>query len=174
MNYFELFGLAENYDIDQAELSEQYRNLQKTFHPDKFANASERDKLNSVQQTAMINDAFHSLKHPLSRAEYMLSLRGLDLKHEQTTLQDNAFLMEQMELRESLEEISSADDPEQAIQEFDELISAQSKNYQIQLGEQLAMNNETANHQAANIVRKLKFMNKLHYELEQLEDSLLD
>ena len=174
MNYFQLLALPEQYDVDLDALAENYRSLQKAFHPDKFATASEREKLQAVQQTAQVNDGYQTLKDPVKRAEYILSLRGLDLKHEQTTMQDTAFLMEQMELRESLEEIPEADDVEQAIEEFDELISAQTKNYQLLLAEQITEQSDEANHSSANLIRKLKFMLKLHHELEQLEDSILD
>ncbi|HET8817158.1 MAG TPA: Fe-S protein assembly co-chaperone HscB, partial [Pseudidiomarina sp.] len=103
MNHFELFGLPAAFAIDAAELQQRYRKLQQTLHPDRFANASQRDKLLAVQRTSQLNDAYQTLRRPLSRAEYMLELRGIDLQHEQQTLQDPEFLMAQMEWRERLE-----------------------------------------------------------------------
>ena len=69
MNHFELFGLPTQFQLDGGLLSSQFRELQKRFHPDNFATASERDRLMAVQKAAQINDAYQVLKHPISRAE---------------------------------------------------------------------------------------------------------
>ncbi len=86
MNYFELFGLPIQFELDGSLLSSQFRALQKRFHPDNFATASERDRLMAVQQAAQINDAYQTLKDPLRRAEYLLSLQGIEMNAEQQTL----------------------------------------------------------------------------------------
>ncbi|MBU5881014.1 co-chaperone HscB [Vibrio cholerae O1] len=119
MNYFELFGLPIQFELDGSLLSSQFRALQKRFHPDNFATASERDRLMAVQQAAQINDAYQTLKDPLRRAEYLLSLQGIEMNAEQQTLQDPMFLMEQMELREELESVTACADPEAALVAFD-------------------------------------------------------
>lgn len=106
MNHFELFGLPSQFQLDGSLLSSKFRELQKRFHPDNFATASERDRLMSVQKAAQINDAYQVLKHPISRAEYILAEQGMEIRGEQQTMQDPMFLMEQMELREELEDIA--------------------------------------------------------------------
>ena len=55
MNHFELFGLPSQFQLDGSLLSSQFRELQKRFHPDNFATASERDRLMAVQKAAQIN-----------------------------------------------------------------------------------------------------------------------
>ncbi|MGQ7109039.1 Fe-S protein assembly co-chaperone HscB, partial [Escherichia sp. TWPC-MK] len=72
--------------------------------------ASQAEQLAAVQQSATINQAWQTLRHPLMRAEYLLSLHGFDLASEQHTVRDTAFLMEQLELREELDEIEQAKD----------------------------------------------------------------
>lgn len=119
MDHFELFGISRQFDLDVTALSTQFRELQRQFHPDKFATSSERDRLMAVQKAAQINDAFQVLKQPISRAEYLLSLKGVDIRNEQNTMQDPMFLMEQMELREALEEIESSSDPESELFDFE-------------------------------------------------------
>lgn len=86
--------------------------LQRQYHPDKFASASAAEQLASVQQSATINQAWQTLRHPLTRAEYLLSLHGYDTACEQHTVRDTAFLMEQLELREELDEIEKSQDEE--------------------------------------------------------------
>lgn len=165
MNHFELFDMPAAFNLDAAELQQRYRKLQQTMHPDRFANGSERDKLMAVQRTSQLNDAYQTLRSPLSRAEYLLELRGIELAHEQTTLQDPEFLMAQMEWRERIEEVDDFDSLDAAYKDLQE----QMRDLQSELEQQL---NSDANDEAANTVRKLKFMNKLHHELEQIEDKL--
>jgi Fe-S protein assembly co-chaperone HscB len=165
MNHFELFDMPAAFNLDAAELQQRYRKLQQTLHPDRFANGSERDKLMAVQRTAQLNDAYQTLRSPLSRAEYLLELRGLELAHEQTTLQDPEFLMAQMEWRERIAEVDDWESLDAAYKDLQE----QMRDLQSELEQQL---NGDDNENAANSVRKLKFMHKLHHELEQIEERI--
>ena len=174
MRYFELFNIPVDYHVDLAKVSQQYLELQRIVHPDRFAGASERDKLLAVQKTAEINDALAVLKHPVKRAEYMLSERGVDIRAEQQTLQDPSFLMQQMELREALEDLPDSDDVDQAIEHFELEIKALDKAFSEQLATQLASEDMQVLEQAADNVRKLKFVYKLRDELARIEDSLFD
>jgi molecular chaperone HscB len=166
MNYFELFGLPTQFPLDGSLLSSQFRELQKRFHPDNFSTASERDRLLAVQKAAQINDAYQVLKQPISRAEYLLSLNGLELAHETRTVSDPLFLMEQMELREELEEITD----DALLFDFDSKVSKMFSDNLKQLEQELAASDWDS---AADRVRKLKFIAKLKQEIERIEDKLL-
>ncbi|WED27240.1 co-chaperone HscB [Vibrio sp. DW001] len=166
MTHFELFGLPIQYELDGSLLSSKFRDLQRQFHPDNFAMASERDRLLSVQKAAQINDAYQALKQPITRAEYILMLNGFDIKGEQKTLQDPVFLMEQMELREELENIASEDD----LFEFDNKVSKMYKQILLDVKKEL---DESLWEQATDRVRKLKFIVKLKNEVERVEDKLV-
>lgn len=172
MNYFSLFNLPEQFQLDAQALNKTYQTLSHLTHPDKFASASEAERLAAIQKNAMVNDAYDTLRRPLSRAEHMLMLRGVELKHEQRTMQDPAFLMQQMEWREQLEEIDSTQDPLDALEDLDTEIHGQIKTHLKQLETLLAKNDEEHNQQAAEEVRKLKFMYKLLDEIEAKEDAL--
>lgn len=174
MNYFELFSFTPSFDIDTALLAERYHVLQRAAHPDKFANASEQDKRIAVQRTAQINDGFATLKHPISRAEHILSLHGIDLSHESTTVKDTQFLMQQMEWRESLEEIAHSEDPDAHIAELYDSFTGYDKQQKQRLHELLLVCGEAELIEATDLIRKLKFMAKLQLELERAEDALLD
>ncbi|SNY57905.1 Co-chaperone protein HscB [Arsukibacterium tuosuense] len=174
MNYFQLFDLPATFELDLTELGSRYLALQRQFHPDNYAAASNRDRLMSVQQTANINDAYHSLKQPLLRAEHLLALRGLKISHEQRSFTDPVFLMQQMELREQLEEISTSDDPDDAIMAVEQQLQQQRKVLLKQLAAALEANTAEQNQQAAELVRKLKFFFKLQHELELIEQQLQD
>ena len=170
MDYFTLFGLPASYTLSLEPLAARYQELQRQYHPDKFASGSAAEQLAAVQQSATINQAWQTLRHPLTRAEYLLSLHGFDLASEQHTVRDTAFLMEQLELREELDEIGKAKD-EARLESFIKRVKAQFDTRHHLMVEQL--NNETGE-AAADTVRKLRFLDKLRSSAEQLEEKLLD
>lgn len=173
MTHFELFQLPPQYQLDVADLQRRYRQLQQTLHPDRFARAGEREKLRAVQHSAQLNDAYQTLRKPLTRAEYVLSLRGVDIRHEQQTIGDPEFLMAQMEWRERIEEVRNSEHLISELNQAEVDLKAQTQTLQNELETLLAEDNETANEQAADTIRKLKFMHKLNDELERLADQNL-
>lgn len=170
MDYFTLFGLPASYTLSLEPTAARYQDLQRQYHPDKFANGSAAEQLAAVQQSATINRAWQTLRHPLTRAEYLLSLHGFDLASEQHTVRDTAFLMEQLELREELDEIGKAQD-EARLESFIKRVKALFDTRHQLMVEQL--NNEAWD-AAADTVRKLRFLDKLRSSAEQLEEKLLD
>jgi len=103
-NYFALFSLPIAFDIDLPELNSRFRELQKAAHPDKYANAIDQERLKSVQRASLINNAYNTLKDPVNRARHMLEINGFDLENEKQNTLAPAFLMQQIELREQIEE----------------------------------------------------------------------
>lgn len=169
MDYFTLFGLPVRYAIDMPALSTRYQDLQRQFHPDKFASHPQADQLAALQQSATINQAWQTLRHPLNRAEYLLSLHGFDLANEQHTVRDTAFLMEQLELREELDDIERAGD-ENRLGDFTARIQTFYRTRHQQMVNEL---DNQAWEKAADTVRKLRFLDKLQRQTEQLEEKLL-
>ncbi|MEG1210663.1 MAG: co-chaperone HscB [Leclercia sp.] len=170
MDYFTLFGLPAGYEIDIQALAARFQDLQRQYHPDKFASGTQAEQLAAVQQSATINQAWQTLRNPLSRAEYLLSRHGYDLSSEQHTVRDTAFLMEQLELREELDDIEQAKD-EARLEGFITRVKGMFDTRHQQMVDQL--NNETWD-VAADSVRKLRFLDKLRSSAEQLEEKLLD
>lgn len=174
MNYFELFALPVSFDIDTGDLKAKYLELQRHVHPDNFANATERERLLAVQKAAQINDGFDVLKHIDSRAQHILSINGIELAHETQTLKDPMFLMQQMELREALEDIPSASDPEQALMDFQSEVDGYIKSINRLFSSLFQQADQVSFEKAGDEVRKLKFMLKLSKEAVALEDKLFD
>ncbi|MBL4911068.1 MAG: co-chaperone HscB [Alteromonadaceae bacterium] len=174
MNYFDLFALPHSFEIDLAKLSAAFQSLQKMAHPDKFAHASSQQQLLAVQKSANINDAYQILKTPIKRAEYMLQQRGTDMPSEQTSFQDTLFLMRQMELHEMLEELPHADDIDGAVNAANETLDNEYQILFCQLQQLMQDNNTASDKIASEIVRKLKFYQKLQLELERIEEQLFD
>ena len=169
MNYFELFSLSTGFSIDKTLLSQTYRDLQKQFHPDKFAMQDDRIRLQAMQKSTEINDAFETLKDSCLRAQYILKLKGLDIELEQRTLQDTEFLIQQMEWREKIADFTEDDEDE--IEDFTKEISLLVTGLEAEIEKSLASEELEA---TANFIRKLKFMLKLQIELGLLEEKLFD
>ncbi|MCX9108728.1 MULTISPECIES: co-chaperone HscB [Providencia] len=171
MDYFTLFGLTPIYAIDSEQLTLRFQDLQRQYHPDRFATCSEQEKMQALQKAATINAAYQALRHPLKRAEYMLSLHGFDINNEQHTMHDTEFLMEQLELREELDNIENSDDALDLLAKFMQSVKQmQQARSALMVTELDAMQWE----KAADTVRKLRFLDKLQQQAEQLEERLLD
>jgi molecular chaperone HscB len=170
-NYFELFGLPVTFDIDTAVLANRYRELQRVVHPDRFANATDRERREAVQQAANINDAFQTLKSPLQRARYLLQLKGVTFNDEKDTNYDTAFLMEQIELRELLAEVKH--DPN-ALTRLNALMQDINSRIDAMQGDLATALNSDDRDQAKAMVHKLQFLHKLKIESENLEAELAD
>ncbi|HEY6096115.1 MAG TPA: Fe-S protein assembly co-chaperone HscB, partial [Gallionellaceae bacterium] len=103
-DFFQLFGLPQRYLLDSTALEQHYRTLQAQVHPDKFAHLSETEQRVSMQLSTRVNEAYQTLRSPLRRARYLLTLHGVDTQEETNTSMPVEFLMQQMEWREAIEE----------------------------------------------------------------------
>ena len=164
-NHFELLGLPAAFGLDPARLEQRYRELQGRVHPDRFAAASEAERRVAMQWATRANEAYRTLRDPLARARYLLSLKGYDTGEESNTAMPPDFLMQQMEWRETVSEARAQRDAEALAQLHAELDAARGEMLQL-LGRAL----EAANYDAAcSLVRKLRFLEKLD---EEIHDAL--
>jgi molecular chaperone HscB len=169
-NHFDLFGIPVGFVIDNVDLKSRYRELQKLTHPDRFSSASDAERRRSVQLAARVNEAYQVLSNPVSRTRYLLELGGMEINDQHTTA-DEGFLMEQMELREALEDIRHASDPVASVMRFLQDVEGRMR----QLCDDIAAAFGQAPPDlvtADQLYRKLQFIDKLRREAEQLEDEL--
>ena len=161
-NLFDTFNLPVLFNIDIDMLNHQYRTLQKTIHPDRFVNATDAEKKQSLQKSTQINDAYQVLKDPIKRASHIISLHQV-LK--ENTLPPD-FLMQQMEWEEEFETIN---DLEQ-VQLFSDKIDGEKK----MLMDLLAMDLDEKKdwESATNIIGKLKFITNLFLRIQQKKLSM--
>jgi molecular chaperone HscB len=101
---FELFGLPTAFALDRAQLDLQWKSLQREAHPDRFASEGAAAQRIAMQWSVRINEAYNRLKDPLKRAAYMCELHGAAVNAENNTSMPSAFLMQQMEWREALDD----------------------------------------------------------------------
>lgn len=165
-NYFSIFGLPIQFELDLSKLTERYRDLQKQLHPDKFASSSSSERTLSVQQAALINDAYAVLKSPLLRAKYLLELNGVALNEESNSIMDAEFLMQQMEMREALESVKTASDPLGMLDQIADQIDVQLNELKSRITKLFAENNKNFD-AIADEVRKWQFFSRLQIEIDE-------
>jgi molecular chaperone HscB len=108
MNYFELFDMPMAPTVNKALLAEKYFALQKNSHPDFFSQATEAEQEEALDLSADINKAFTIFRDDQKTIEYFLQVMGHIAADEKYEL-DPAFLMEMMEMNETLMEVDEAE-----------------------------------------------------------------
>jgi molecular chaperone HscB len=169
-NHFELFHLPQRFEIDPKALDDAYREVQNQVHPDRYASASDAEKRVAMQWATRANEAYRTLKHPLKRAIYLCELQGVDLGIESNTAMPPAFLMQQMEWREALEE-ALADKDMDALEKLEAELDA-GRGEQLQ---QIKTLLDGGDYQAAGQgVRRLMFLEKFGDEVAAAFERLTD
>lgn len=107
-NDFELFGLPEQFSQDLSAIDARWKALQRETHPDRFAAQGAAAQRVAMQWSVRVNEANQRLKDPLKRAAYLCDLHGVPIDAEQNTAMPPAFLMQQMEWREALDDAGTA------------------------------------------------------------------
>lgn len=167
INYFELFGLQPVFEVDRSALSVRYRELQRQFHPDRFAAEPVAVQRAAVEKAADINSAFSTLNDAVLRARHLLALADHPLDIEVSTVADTDFLMSQMELREQLEEAEAFSALQGLRDEVEDWLANLGREFALDYREQ-----DWA--EAKDTVRKMQFMSRLLDEISDAEARLED
>lgn len=168
-NHFELFGLSAAFGLETEVLERSYREIQSRVHPDRFAHAGDAERRASLQWTTRVNEAFQTLKNPVTRAQHLLALHGVDVAFETNTAMPPEFLMQQMALREALESATAAKDASRLDTLRAELTQSR-RVLEEHIGE--AIDAKQDYRSAAELVRKLQFLDKLDSEIDSAYESV--
>jgi len=163
---FELFGLARRFAQDRTQLEARWKDLQREAHPDKFAAQGGAAQRVAMQWSVRINEAYQRLKDPLKRAAYLCELHGVPVNAENNTAMPAAFLLQQMQWREALEEATSIEDLDQirlqvkqagrdVLEQIEQLIDAQA-----------------AYNEAVGQVRAMMFIERFERDVDSRLDAL--
>jgi molecular chaperone HscB len=163
---FTLFGLPQQQAQDRAAIDARRRELQAQVHPDKFAAQGPAAQRVAMQWAVRVNEAYQRLKDPLARAAYLCELRGVPINAERNTAMPTAFLMQQMQWREALEDAANAE----AMQQLDTAVAQQERQMLAALQDTLDTQNNTT--QAAEHVRALMFVARFRQDIERRLDAL--
>ncbi len=160
-DYFRFFGLGQQFNLDLAALDRAYLAIQKEVHPDRHARGSDTEQRLAMQMATLANTAFQTLKNPIQRGLYLCQLHGVDARLETNTAMPTAFLMQQMEWRESLEE------QEGKLNALEALADEVNRSKRKALSEiALVIDSEKNYERAAELLRGLLFIDKFALELD--------
>ena len=177
-NHFILFGLDPCFDIDLKALNARYRELAQASHPDRFINDSSEKQREAVQRSALLNEAYKTLKNPVTRAEYLLSKIHLEPKGESFEMvhyhvTDAELLMQQIEYREQLAELHGTEEIE-ALNRFQKETKSLIKTTTDQITEDFQSLNENSITDLKNQICELRFLEKLMQDADELEEQMLE
>ena len=170
-NFFEIFSLPVAWEVDFEQLDIKFRALQKALHPDRYATKNDFEKRLAVQTAATINQAYQTIKNPLSRAQYLLELENLDASQETHVTSDGQFLMEQMLVREALSEVRGNENAKQSLVSLS--IEAQQNAAKIQ-SDFANQYQQKAYNKAFDSLAKMQFAIKFIDDIKALEAELED
>jgi molecular chaperone HscB len=90
MTHFEFFGLRKKLNVNEQQLQKDFYALSRKLHPDVYARATANEQEWSLQKTSQLNDGYRTLKDPIARTEYVLSLEGIQLEEQSKSATDAA------------------------------------------------------------------------------------
>ncbi len=164
-NHFSLLNLPKRFDLSPDALEQAWKQASSLVHPDRFATASATEKRVAVQWASRVNDAYQTLKNPLSRAAYMCELENFPIQAESNTAMGTEFLITQMQWREQLDEVR-ADPLHNGLNEL--LLEIQEKQLELfdEMRNLIDARQDYAS--ATKRVREWMFVNKMHQEVKAL------
>lgn len=161
-NYFELLNQPQTFAVDSLSLENAYQTLMARFHPDRFVNAPIVEKRVAEQVSVRINEAYQTVKTPLARAQYLCSLKGMNV-HERRPMPP-AVLVKQMDWHEMLEAaLATGDDGR--LYDLKEEVTAERQQLLTQLQDAFDVKKDDA--LALELTRELMFVEKLLFTIQR-------
>ncbi|WP_404299334.1 Fe-S protein assembly co-chaperone HscB [Alicycliphilus denitrificans] len=163
---FELFGVPRRFAQDRTALDARWKDLQREAHPDRFAAQGAAAQRVAMQWSVRINEAYQRLKDPLRRAAYLCELHGAPIRAEDNTAMPAAFLMQQMQWREALDEAAGAAE----LDALDDETQAARSAALARCGELIDVRQDWAG--AAREVRSLMFIARFAQDIDSRREQL--
>ena len=163
---FELFAVPPRFAQDAAQLDARWKELQRQVHPDKFAAQGAAAQRVAMQWSVRINEAYRRLKDPLKRAAYLCELNGAPIDAESNTAMPAEFLMQQMELREAVDDAVDA----AAMDEIGRQSATLKREMLLKLEQQMDAQHDWP--AAAQTVRALMFLDRLAGDIDRKRATL--
>ena len=157
-----------DFQLDEKALHAAHLKLQSAYHPDRFINATDQEKRIVVQKAAWVNEAYETLKNPVKRARYMLKVGGMELNDDHETTVDAEFLMEQIELREEMDECRSCGDPLRSCGHITGKLQQRSREFSSTFE---SLFEQGKLEEARQVSKKMQFVQRI---LEQIDEYQLD
>ena len=163
---FELFGLDRRFAQERSAIDARWKELQREAHPDKFAAQGGAAQRVAMQWSVRINEAYQRLKDPLKRAAYLCELSGAPINAHSNTAMPSAFLMQQMEWREELDDART----DETLNALRENVDAAQRGLIQECAKHLDVEHDYV--AAVQSVRALMFIEKFAHDLDRAFDKL--
>src|SRR2546422_8240527 len=134
-DYFAVFGLPRKLWLEMSSLEQKFLQLSWKLHPDNFVNATEQERELSLKRSSELNDAYRTLRDPVSRVEYLLAIEGERKEGEKKQQAPPELLEEVFELNESLDELREAKASGGDLAALKARLESAENNFQQKLGE---------------------------------------
>lgn len=79
-DFFLTLGVERTFGFESAALERHFHTLQRNSHPDRFARAESGILGSALERSSEINEAYRTLRNPLKRMKYLLSLYGYSIE----------------------------------------------------------------------------------------------
>ena len=172
IDYYELFGIPRGLDLSLDELQKRYYDLSRQLHPDRFMQKPEAERLRALDMSSALNDAYRTLKDPVKRAQYLLTLEGFDIGEQRSKDVPPELLEEVFELNMALEEMRGGDDSarpqlEQADKNFAGMLAASDRELAALFAVYDAAHSRDVLAQVRNVLNRRKYIQNLVSEVER-------
>jgi molecular chaperone HscB len=174
-DYFTVFGLPRKLALDPADLGKRYYELSRRFHPDLWQDRPPAERQASVRATALINTAYRTLKDPVRRGLYWLSLHGESLgrDNERVPPELAALVFEVQEKLEELRDARASGDgaqPEGEVRQISEDLRGRMRRFGERLEKNFARTDASPDDQQAALAETKEILSELHYVRTLLRD----
>jgi molecular chaperone HscB len=164
-NDFELFDIPPRFAQDRAAMESRWKELQREAHPDRFTAQAGAAQRVAMQWSVRINEAWQRLRDPLKRAAYLCELNGAPINAENNTAMPSAFLMQQMEWREALDDAGTGGELQALAAEVHEARQAALRRIEA------LIDGAKDFHEAAQQVRTLMFIERFKADIADRIDA---
>ncbi len=171
-DYYELFGVPRGLNLSLDELQKRYYELSRQLHPDRFMQKPEADRQRALDMSSALNDANRTLKDPIKRAQYLLSLEGFEIGEQRSKDVPPELLEEVFELNMALEEMRGGDDSarpllEQAEKSFTGMLAETDQQLQSLFAQYDASQSRDVLIQIRNLLNRRKYVQNLVSEVQR-------
>jgi molecular chaperone HscB len=170
-DYYELLGVSRGLNLSLEDLQKRYYDLSRQLHPDRFMQKPEAQRQRALDMSSALNDAYRTLKDPIKRAQYLLSLEGFDIGEQRSKDVPPELLEEVFELNMALEEMRGGDDSarpqlEQAEKNFTSMLAESNQQLQSQFEQYDSSQSRDVLGQIRNLLNRRKYIQNLLSEVE--------
>lgn len=176
-DYYELLGVPRSLNLSLDALQQRYYELSRQLHPDRFMQKPEGERQRALDMSSALNDAYRTLKDPIKRAQYLLTLEGFDIGEQRSKDVPPELLEEVFELNMALEEMRGGDDSarpqlEQAEKNFTDMLAASDQELAVLFVQYDGAQSRDVLSQIRNLLNRRKYIQNLVSEVQKtLETS---